>query len=125
MGKVIIELDDVWKIYSMGEIEVNALQGMSLKVRKGEFVAVQGPSGSGKSTAVNMIGCLDSPSKGRVILDGQNISRLTENELAQIRGKKIGFIFQKFNLIPTLSAVENVALPMVFQDVPEKKQKNS
>jgi len=122
MGKFVIELDNVWKIYSMGSVAVNALQGLTLKVKKGEFVAVQGPSGSGKSTAVNMIGCLDFPSKGRVILDGKNISKLTESQLAKIRGKKIGFIFQKFNLIPTLTAVENVALPMIFQDVPEAKR---
>lgn len=117
MKKSIIKLDDVWKIYKMGDAEVKALQGLSLDVREGEFVALMGPSGSGKSTAVNMIGCLDIPTKGKIWLDGHDISKLSESDLAQIRGKKIGFIFQQFNLIPTLTALENVALPIVFQSV--------
>jgi len=119
MKKTVIRLDNVWKIYRMGDTEVNALQGLNLEVKEGEFVALMGPSGSGKSTAVNMIGCLDVPSKGRILLDQHDISQLSESELAQIRGKKIGFIFQQFNLIQTLSALENVMLPMVFQNVPE------
>ena len=114
----IIELCDVWKTYVVGNAQINALQGMSLKVMKGDFLCIQGPSGSGKSTAMNMIGCLDIPSKGTVFLDGKNISLLSESNLAQIRGRKIGFIFQTFNLVPTLSALENVALPMVFQGTP-------
>ncbi|MBI2129487.1 ABC transporter ATP-binding protein [Candidatus Woesearchaeota archaeon] len=114
----IIELRNVWKTYNMGEVEVNALCGLNLKIKKGEFVAIQGPSGSGKSTAMNMVGCLDIPTKGDIFLEGQNIAKLRESELAQIRGRKIGFIFQQFNLIPTLTAIENVALPMTFQDVP-------
>ena len=122
MKKIVIKLENVWKIYKMGDIEVNALQGLSLDVRDGEFLAIMGPSGSGKSTAVNMIGCLDVPTKGRVILDGHDISKLTESELAQIRGRKIGFIFQQFNLIPTLTALENVALPIVFQSVEREKR---
>ena len=92
-----------------------ALRGMSLEIDEGDFVAIMGPSGSGKSTAVNMVGCLDIPSKGKIFLDGQDISTLSESDLAQIRGKKIGFIFQQFNLIPTLTALENVTLPMIFQ----------
>ena len=103
----------------MGNVEVNALQGLSLEIIRGEFISIMGPSGSGKSTTVNMIGCLDVPTKGRILLDNQDISHLTESELAQIRGKKIGFIFQQFNLIPTLTALENVMLPMIFQAVPE------
>ena len=122
MKKTVIKLDNVWKIYKMGDVEVNALQGLSLDVKEGEFLAIMGPSGSGKSTAVNMIGCLDVPTKGRVILDGHDISKLTESELAQIRGRKIGFIFQQFNLIPTLTALENVALPIVFQSVEREKR---
>ena len=122
MKKTVIKLENVWKIYKMGDIEVNALQGLSLDAREGEFLAIMGPSGSGKSTAVNMIGCLDVPTKGRVILDGHDISKLTESELAQIRGRKIGFIFQQFNLIPTLTALENVALPIVFQSVEREKR---
>ena len=114
----VIELKDVWKIYQMGDVEVAALRGINIVVNKGEFVSIMGPSGSGKSTCVNMVGCLDVPTKGSVILDGKDISTLYESELAQIRGKKIGFIFQKFNLINTLTAIENVMLPMTFQNVP-------
>ena len=117
MKKSVIKLENVWKVYKMGDVEVNALQGLDLDVRQGEFVAIMGPSGSGKSTAVNMIGCLDVPTKGKIFLDGHDISTLSESDLAQIRGKKIGFIFQQFNLIPTLTALENVALPMIFQGV--------
>ncbi|MGV8150107.1 MAG: ABC transporter ATP-binding protein [Candidatus Woesearchaeota archaeon] len=122
-NKSVIELKDVWKIYNMGEVKVEALRGININVKKGEFVAIQGPSGSGKSTAMNMVGCLDVPSKGKIFLDGHDISRLSESELAQIRGKKIGFIFQKFNLINTLSAQENVMLPLTFLDVPEYERR--
>ena len=118
MRNTIIKLDDVWKIYKMGKVEVPALRGLNLTIRDGEFVAVMGPSGSGKSTAMNMVGALDVPSKGVIYLDGQNIAHLPESDLAQIRGRRIGFIFQKFNLIPTLSALENVTLPMAFQNKP-------
>jgi len=117
MKKSIIKLENVWKIYEMGEVKVKALQGLSLDVNEGEFLAIMGPSGSGKSTAVNMIGCLDVPTKGKIMLDQHDISKLSESDLAQIRGRKIGFIFQQFNLIPTLTALENVALPIVFQSV--------
>src|SRR3989338_910529 len=119
MKKSVIKLENVWKIYKMGDVEVNALQGLSLEVNEGEFLAIMGPSGSGKSTAVNMIGCLDVPTKGKIWLDSHDISRLSESELAQIRGRKIGFIFQQFNLVQTLTAIENVMLPMIFQGVPE------
>jgi putative ABC transport system ATP-binding protein len=124
--EIIIELKDVWKTYKMGDVEVNALRGMTLQVKKGEFLAIMGPSGSGKSTAMNMIGCLDIPTKGQIYLSGKDISKLGESELAQIRGKKIGFIFQKFNLLNTLSAMENVTLPMTFQGIPmEERRKKS
>lgn len=122
MKKKIIKLMDVWKIYKMGDVEVKALQGLDLEIKEGEFLAIMGPSGSGKSTAVNMIGCLDVPTNGRIFLDNHDISKLSESELAQIRGKKIGFIFQQFNLIPTLTALENVALPIVFQSVDREKR---
>ena len=122
MNKQVIHLDNVWKTYRMGDVEVNALQGLNLEVKSGEFLAIMGPSGSGKSTAVNMIGCLDVPTKGRIILDSYDISKLTESELAQIRGRKIGFIFQQFNLIPTLTAMENIMLPMIFQGTEEEKR---
>ena len=114
----IIKLKDVWKTYKMGDVEVHALRGLDLEVYEGDFLAIQGPSGSGKSTAMNLIGCLDIPSKGQVFLNGQDISKLHESDLAQIRGRKIGFIFQQFNLINTLSALENVMLPMMFQNIP-------
>src|SRR3989338_4422678 len=121
--KPIIKIDDVWKIYKIGDVDIYALRGLSLTINHGDFVAVMGPSGSGKSTAVNMIGCLDIPTKGRIFLDGQDISHLTESDLAQIRGKKIGFVFQQFNLIATLTALENVMLPMIFQGTPEEERK--
>ncbi|MDJ1420610.1 MAG: ABC transporter ATP-binding protein [Candidatus Methanoperedens sp.] len=114
-----IELEDVWKIYRIGEVEIPALRGLSLKVKPGEFVAVMGPSGSGKSTAMNMIGCLDIPTKGRVLLEGQDIAALSEIELARIRGKKIGFVFQSHNLYPTLTTLENVQLPMRIHEFSE------
>jgi len=122
MKDTIIQLDDVWKTYQMGEVKVNALRGLNLQIKKGEFVAIMGPSGSGKSTAVNMIGALDIPTKGKIYLEKHDISKLSESDLAQIRGKKIGFIFQQFNLINTLSALENVALPMVFQEVEREER---
>ncbi|MBD3164840.1 ATP-binding cassette domain-containing protein [Candidatus Woesearchaeota archaeon] len=115
--EIVIELKDVWKIYRMGEVEVPALRGLNLQVKKGEFLSIMGPSGSGKSTAMNMIGALDVPTKGSIFLDKKDISTLSESDLAQLRGKKIGFIFQQFNLISTLSALENVALPMIFQNM--------
>jgi putative ABC transport system ATP-binding protein len=117
MTDTIIRLENVWKIYKMGEVEVPALRGLNLKIKRGEFVAVQGASGSGKSTALNAIGCLDVPTKGRIYLESKDISKLPESKLAQIRGKKIGFIFQQFNLINTLTALENVTLPMIFQNI--------
>ena len=120
--KIIIRLENVWKTYQMGDEQVHALRGINFQVRKGEFVAVMGPSGSGKSTAANLIGCLDIPTQGKVFLENQNIANLSESRLAQIRGKKIGFIFQQFNLIGTLTAKENIMLPMMFQGVPSKKR---
>ena len=113
--RAIITLDDVWKVYQMGDVKVEALRGVNFSVYPGEFVALTGPSGSGKSTAMNMVGCLDVPSTGSIHLAGKNIANMHESELARIRGQKIGFIFQQFNLIPTLTAAENVALPMIFQ----------
>ena len=121
--EIIIKLDNVWKTYRMGKNNyVHALKGMSLEVRKGEFIAIMGPSGSGKSSAVNMIGCLDIPTKGNIFLEKHNISHLHESDLAQIRGRKIGFIFQQFNLINTLTALENVKLPMIFQGLELEKR---
>jgi putative ABC transport system ATP-binding protein len=125
-GKPIIKLDNVWKVYKVGDTKINALAGIDIDVRKGCFVVIIGPSGSGKSTCVNMVGCLDVPSKGEIYLNGKNIAHLSESELAQIRGKTIGFIFQQFNLIPTLSALQNVMLPMAFQDTTlEEREKEA
>jgi putative ABC transport system ATP-binding protein len=118
----IIKLVDVWKIYRLGKVKVAALRGLNLEIKKGEFVSIMGPSGSGKSTAVNMVGSLDIPTKGTVYLHGKDISTFSESDLAQLRGKTIGFIFQQFNLIPTLTALQNVTLPMMFQAVPEEKR---
>ncbi|HII16050.1 MAG TPA: ABC transporter ATP-binding protein [Nanoarchaeota archaeon] len=122
MARTLIELQDVWKIYRMDQTEVNALRGISLKFNEGDFASIQGPSGSGKSTLMHLVGCLDLPTKGRIFLDGHDISRMSESTLAQIRGKKIGFVFQAFNLIPSLSAVENVALPMIFNGIQKDKR---
>lgn len=120
--EIIIELRNVWKTYTMGEVKVHALRGLNLEVRKGEFLAVMGPSGSGKSTFMNMVGCLDIPTNGQIFLDGKDISLMSESDLAQIRGKKIGFIFQKFNLLNTMTAKENVMLPLTFQGLPLSKR---
>lgn len=119
--ETIIELQDIWKIYRMGEFDVPALAGVDLTIKRGELVAITGPSGCGKSTMLNMIGCLDMPTKGRVLLESRDISEFKGNELARIRGKKIGFIFQTFNLYPTLSALENIRLPMRIHEFPEKE----
>lgn len=121
--KTIIELNDVWKIYQLGDVKVEALRGVDIKVNLGEFVSITGPSGSGKSTMMNMVGALDMPTKGAIYLDGKDISKLGESELALIRGKKIGFVFQSFNLISTLTALENVMLPMEFQEMSDAEEK--
>lgn len=115
MAKNIIELKDVAKYYTIGDNIVKALDGINIAIEEGDFVAIMGPSGSGKSTGMNLIGSLDLATKGNIYLDGHDIEFLEESELAQIRGKKIGFIFQQFNLIPNLTAKENVMLPMLFQ----------
>jgi putative ABC transport system ATP-binding protein len=114
MSEYVIDIDSLTKIYQTGKTDFKALNTVTLKIQKGDFVAIMGPSGSGKSTLMNIIGCLDRPTSGTVIIDGENISIVSDNELAEIRGRKIGFIFQKFNLIPTMTALKNIALPMVF-----------
>ncbi|MFH0868945.1 MAG: ABC transporter ATP-binding protein [archaeon] len=121
--KHLIEAHDVWKIYRMGNVEVPALRGLNLCVKAREFIAIMGPSGSGKSTVMSILGCLDSPTRGAVFLDERNIAHMSEDNLAKVRGKKIGFIFQHFNLIPSLTALENVTMPMIFQGVPEEAMK--
>jgi putative ABC transport system ATP-binding protein len=123
MSDVVIKLKDVGKVYQMEEVEVRALKKIDLEINKNEFVAIMGPSGSGKSTLLHMIGCLDRPSSGKIILNGTDISKLNDSELARLRGKEIGFVFQTFNLYPTLTALENVELPMMIIEKNKKERK--
>ena len=127
MINTIIKLKDVQKIYQLGEVEVQALRDIDLRIKKEEFIAIMGPSGSGKSTLLHMIGCLDRPTKGNIHLDGTDISKLNDSKLARLRGKKIGFVFQFFNLYSTLNARENVELPMLIleRDKKEREIKSS
>ncbi|MEM5827939.1 MAG: ABC transporter ATP-binding protein [Candidatus Aenigmatarchaeota archaeon] len=114
MKKDIIKLIDVWKSYKIGDSEITVLKGINLKVKEGEFISLLGPSGSGKSTLLHIIGCLDKPTKGKVIIDGKDVSKLNDNELALLRREKIGFVFQFYFLFPYLNAIENVMLPMLL-----------
>ena len=116
----IIKLKDIHKTYFLGEIELNVLKGIDLSIEREDFIAIMGPSGSGKSTLMHIIGALDVPTKGSVYIEGEDISTFSEDELSLVRGKKIGFVFQQFNLLHNLTALENVVLPMIFQKVPEK-----
>ncbi len=113
--KKIIELQDVCKSYDLGKLRIDVLKNINLSVEEKDFAIILGPSGSGKSTLLNMVSCLDVPSKGKILLDGKDVSKLTEDELAEVRGKKIGFVFQQFNLLSHLTALENVILPTIFR----------
>ena len=115
-------LENVTKIYKMGSEEIKALDDLSLEIRDGEILVVMGPSGSGKSTFLHLVGCLDRPTSGKILIDGKDISNLRERELARIRNRTIGFVFQQFNLLPRLTALENVELPMIYAGIPKRKR---
>ncbi|HKV28961.1 MAG TPA: ABC transporter ATP-binding protein [Candidatus Acidoferrales bacterium] len=119
---VVICTEDLWKTYEMGSEQVHALRGVNVEIRKGEYAAIMGPSGSGKSTLMNLIGCLDSPSKGSYWLAGRLVSDLDDDELAYIRNKEIGFVFQTFNLLPRATALHNVELPMIYNGTPSEER---
>jgi len=119
----LIHLDNVERIYTVGETQVKALKGISYDIQKGDLLAIMGPSGSGKSTLMNIIGCLDRPTSGKYLLEGQEVSMMNKNQLARIRNKRIGFVFQNFNLLSRTTALENTELPLLYSDVPSKKSK--
>lgn len=120
----LIQIENVTRVYKVGETEVHALQGVSYSIEKGGLVALMGPSGSGKSTLMNIIGCLDKPTSGKYLLEGEEVSTFDKNKLAQVRNKRIGFVFQSFNLLARTTALENTELPLVYSDVPRKKAKD-
>lgn len=119
----ILELENVVKIYKMDGVETVALNGVSLKIKEGEFIAIMGPSGSGKSTMMHLMGCLDRPTSGKIYFEGKDISKLSDDELAEIRNKKIGFVFQSFYLLPRYTALQNVELPLIYQGIPPKERR--
>ncbi|PIZ58730.1 macrolide ABC transporter ATP-binding protein [Candidatus Shapirobacteria bacterium CG_4_10_14_0_2_um_filter_40_12] len=123
-SEAVLELKDIFKTYTSGNTTFNALDGVSLKIKKGEFVSITGPSGSGKSTLMHVVGLLDNPTSGQVLLEGRDISKLKEEQLAKIRNVTLGFVFQQFNLLAKTSSLENVMLPLLYSDVPKNKRKS-
>ncbi|HYE95373.1 MAG TPA: ABC transporter ATP-binding protein [Rubricoccaceae bacterium] len=123
MAEPVILIEDVWRTYRMGVEEIHALRGCSLTVAPGEYVAIMGPSGSGKSTLMNVIGCLDSPTRGRYVLDGEDVSRLPDNRLAEVRNRQIGFVFQTFNLLPRQDCLQNVELPLIYAGMGRRERR--
>ena len=115
---VVIQTYDLWKTYVMGDTEINAVSGVDITIKRGEYVAIMGPSGSGKSTLMNLIGCLDTPSKGQYFINGNLVSEMSDDDLARIRNKEIGFVFQTFNLLPRATSLHNVELPLIYSGVP-------
>ncbi len=122
-NEILIQIEDLWKTYQMGAEEIHALRGVSFVIHKGSYVAIMGPSGSGKSTMMNLIGCLDTPSKGKYFLNTRLVSDMDDDELAHIRNKEIGFVFQTFNLLPRASALHNVELPLIYNGTPAHERK--
>ncbi len=122
-NEILIQIEDLWKTYQMGAEEIHALRGVSFVINKGSYVAIMGPSGSGKSTMMNLIGCLDTPSKGKYLLNTRLVSDMDDDELAHIRNKEIGFVFQTFNLLPRASALHNVELPLIYNGTPSNERK--
>ena len=120
--EAVIHAEDLWRTYQMGAEEIHALRGVSFTIQKGEYVAVMGPSGSGKSTLMNLIGCLDTPTSGRYVLGGKVVSEMNDDELAAVRNREIGFVFQTFNLLPRATALHNVELPLVYAGIPKEKR---
>ena len=123
-GDILIKIEDLWKTYQMGAEEIHALRGVSFTIKRGAYVAIMGPSGSGKSTMMNLIGCLDTPSKGQYYLNTRLVSEMDDDELAHIRNKEIGFVFQTFNLLPRASALHNVELPLIYNGTPAHERKD-
>src|ERR1700761_9156858 len=119
---VVIRTFDIWKSYIMGDQEINAVSGVDIEIHRGEYVAIMGPSGSGKSTLMNLIGCLDSPTKGEYYINGRLVSEMSDDELARIRNKEIGFVFQTFNLLPRATSLHNVELPLIYSGVSSEKR---
>jgi putative ABC transport system ATP-binding protein len=123
MSRTLIEVTDLWRVYTNGGVEVPALRGVSLRIEEGEFVAVMGASGSGKSTFLNLLGCLDRPTRGHYLLRGRDVAQLSADERAEVRNREIGFVFQNFNLLPRATAVENVELPLFYSPLPYRQQR--